>query len=81
MVSAEPDSDSVWRQQGGPFVLTSTATPWPELRQIRTMTADMAERRLNCIGWPLRDGAADPSQPPARRRSGWGFLLQDMRRK
>jgi hypothetical protein len=35
------------------------------------MTADMVERKLNCIGWPLRDGNGRPTGPqPA---SGLGF--------
>jgi hypothetical protein len=50
------------------------------LRQIRTMTTDTAERKLNCIGWPCEMVQLIPLNP-ARRCSGWGFLLQDMRRK
>jgi hypothetical protein len=30
------------------------------------MTADMAERRSNCIGWPLRDGDGRPLWTPAQ---------------
>jgi hypothetical protein len=40
---------------------------WPEdCDKFRTMTADMAERRSNCIGWPLRDGDGRPLWTPAQ---------------
>src|SRR4029077_12969436 len=38
------------------------------------MTADTAERKLNCIGWPLRDGDGRPLEPqPERIRAGVFF--------
>jgi hypothetical protein len=43
------------------------------LRQIRTMTADMVERKLNCIGWPVRHSGGRRLWTPAGTPSGWGF--------
>jgi hypothetical protein len=43
------------------------------LRQSRAMTADKAERKLNCIGWPCVTADCSELGPQPKTPSDWGF--------